>query len=107
MLIGNDWKIESDTYNVILYKRKVVGKVPKHFKPFQKRELGESDSGDAKSNERWDVVGYYATVANALKELVNRSVRETSLIDLRVISARLDALYEMIDKLRLEKEDTV
>lgn len=103
MLIGNDWKIESDAHNVILYRKRARGKVPKGFKPFPKRKLGED--GDEKSTERaerWDAVGYYALVSSVLKELVNRNVRETLLIDLEVVSVRLDVLYEMIDKLRLE-----
>ncbi len=77
MLIGKKWKIESDSMNVILFKK------AKSKKP---------------GTVTWATVGFYATVPNALKALVNHGVKETELTDLMTISAKLEELHRLIEE---------
>lgn len=80
MLIGKNWKIEADTLNVILSKRRL--KKPKDGKP---------------ALEYWEAMGYYSSVANALKDLVNYELRETALVDLRTIVNKINELHKLIE----------
>ena len=75
MFIGKEWKIESDEMNVTLYRRYVSKK-----------------SG----REYWKAHTYYATVANALKSLIDIGVRDSELKDLKSINQRIDELYEIV-----------
>ena len=77
MLIGKKYKIESDPMNVILFKK------AKSKKP---------------GTVTWATVGFYATVPNALKALVNLGVKETELTDLMTICAKLDELHKLIEE---------
>ncbi len=83
MFIGKNYKVESDNLNVILYKKAISKKTGK---------------------EPWRVEGYYYSVVNALKALVDFGVRETALKDLRTIISKIDELYALIDQLKCEKE---
>lgn len=76
MLIGKDYKIESDSLNVTLSKRHV----------------------SKKGQEYWTAVGYFSNVKNALKALVNLGVKETSLKDIKTVNQKQDELYSLIDK---------
>ena len=80
MFIGKKWQITSDGMNVTLLRR--VTRKPKG-KP---------------SYEDWGIVGYYATVANALRALVNQGVRDTELVDLRTVVDKIDELQKQIIK---------
>ena len=82
MLIGKNWKIESDSLNITLYKChnvKATAKQPKHI--------------------YWTVEGYYSSIKNALEELVDYEVAETGLKDLNTVSQKQDKLYQLIEKL--------
>jgi len=81
MLIGKNWKIEADELNVILYKR-------------QGQKLGE------KAKYQWKAIGFYSTVANALKDLVNYEIRATGLKDLQTVVNKIDELNKRIDGLK-------
>jgi len=83
MFIGKNWKIESDSLNVILSKR-----IKRHRK----------DTG--KIYNDWVTMGYFATVKDALHELVNQGIRDTLLIDLKTISAKIDELHTTIQSQR-------
>jgi len=80
MLIGKQWKIESDSLNYILYKRRVV------------KETGV---------EMWDVIGYYAFARNALKELVDMEVRGTGLEDFQKVVKKIAELKKLINELEI------
>ena len=80
MLIGQDWQIESDSLNVILSKK--IKRQNKDTKEFY---------------DAWKVVGYFATVAGALHELVNQKVRDTKLKDLKTIKLEIDDLHNMLE----------
>ena len=81
MFIGKDWKISSDKLNVILSKRKT-----------------RKSKKDGNTYEDWEEIGYYSTVSNALKGLVNFEVKETGLKDLRVVVDKINELGKQIDQ---------
>uniref|UniRef100_A0A6M3LEW6 DUF5405 domain-containing protein n=1 Tax=viral metagenome TaxID=1070528 RepID=A0A6M3LEW6_9ZZZZ len=81
MLIGKNWKIESDSMNVIL-SRLIIRK-PKDGSP---------------NYEDWEIVGFYSSLANALKGLINHEVLETEFVDLQIVVALIDELHRHIDK---------
>jgi len=83
MEIGNRYRVETDGgLNVVVY-RKVKSKSGK---------------------ETWCVEGYFATVKNALRHLVDAGVREAGLRDLRQVSQKQDELYRLIESLNLPGE---
>ena len=75
MLIGKRFKIESDSMNVILYR---------------KRKRTRKDTQEVYWD--WETLGYFATVENALQELVNQGVRDTQLKDLETVVAEIKKL---------------
>ena len=79
MLIGKNWKIESDALNVILYRKK---------------KRVKKDTQEV--YEDWEVMGYFATVGGALHELVNQGIRDTQLKDLKTVVAKVGELKKMI-----------
>jgi len=80
MLIGNKYKIESDSLNVTLYK------------PVKVKKTGAI---------RWQPIAYFATIANALKELVDLEVKDTELKDFQVVAEKQEELYQLIKTLKL------
>lgn len=78
MLIGTEWKIESDALNITLKKKRIT-------------EKGEVC---------WDNVAYFAEPHNALKHLVNLEIKETELKDFQTVCKRIDELHYLIDTLR-------
>jgi len=83
MLIGRNWKIESDSMNVTLFKRGVSKKSGK---------------------ETWRGEGYFGTIKEALHELVNLEIRQTGLTDLKTINNKIEELHELIDSLKEEEK---
>ena len=84
MLIGKNWKVEADSFNIILFKR-CIGKNKK--------------TGDKGSGENWAIEGYYGTFKGAIKALADQEVKETELKDLKTVSAKQDELYNLIKSL--------
>lgn len=72
MQINSKWKIGSNSYNIILY------------------QFGSN---------KWSYFGYYATLHNALKALVDQEVRDTKLESLDTVIKALDRVYELIRSL--------
>lgn len=85
MLIGKNWKIESSNLNIILSKK--IKRIKK---------------GTKETYDTWQIIGYYASVKNALHELVNQSLRDTELTTLTRISAEIDKLHQMIEALQVK-----
>lgn len=75
MLIGDRYKIESDSLNITLY-RKGTSKV--------------------NGNNYWRPVAYFSTVGNALEHLVDLEVAETGLKDLRAVLEKQKELDQLI-----------
>ncbi len=79
MLIGKNWKLESDELNVKLMSRHIRKATP-----------------DKPSKEYWVTVGYYGTVKGALAGLVEHEVKSTGLKDVLTVVAKIDELYKLI-----------
>ena len=81
--INRNYKIESDSLNVILSKREVSKKSP--------------------GGERWRTFGYYSNCGSALKALVDMEIKGTGLKDLRTVVSKIQELEKMIDGANLGK----
>ena len=74
MLIGKNYKIESDDCNVVLSHRRVSGE----------------------GVERWKTLTYHNTLKDALKALVELEVGKTKLVDFQTVVDKMDELYKLI-----------
>jgi len=83
MKIDKNWRIESDSMNITLQRRKVL----------KNKTTGEP-------YDRWVVEGYFSTVTNALHELVALRIRETKLTDLRTVEKEIETLHKLIEKIK-------
>jgi hypothetical protein len=98
MLINDNWKVESDAMNVILYRKtdpSLARGVAKQKSDAKKQRLAESGD-DEPSEPGWRVEGYYGTVAGALESLVAKEVLATGFESLQLLNARIDAIAEDI-----------
>ena len=77
LAIGQGWRVGADSLNIILYRRQVNKKTGKEY---------------------WRAHSYFATVANALVELVNQGVRDTELADLKMVCDKIEQLHKDILK---------
>ena len=82
MLIDKNWKIESDNLNVVLF----------HKKRGTNKKTGEAF-------DYWKPIGYYSTIPNAMHGLVDQSIRDTELKDLKTIVAEINKLHNLIEPL--------
>ena len=80
MLIGNNWKIESASLNVVLSK---------NFRRKNKKT--------GKMYTDWEIMGYFSSVEHALHELINQGVRDTELKDLKTIIPLINRLHQIIE----------
>ena len=76
MKIGKNYKIESESLNVTIYKRFI----------------------NKKKEEDWRATAYFANVEQALKYLVDLKVNETGLKDLKTVVEEQKKLYGLIHK---------
>ena len=81
--INRNYKIESDSLNIILSKREVSKKSP--------------------SKERWRTVGHYSTCESALKAWVDMEIRGTGLKDFEIVVTKVHELRQSINGLNLTK----
>ncbi len=79
MEIGKRWKIESDRFNITLFKR---GKNRKT------------------SADTWHTEGYYPTVKDALHGMVELEIKDTDLKDLQTIHATITELPNLLETLK-------
>ena len=75
MKIGKNYKIESDSMNITLYRREVCKK---------------------DNSVRWRPIAYFSTVTNALDHIVDMEVAETGLKDFRAVVEKQKELYQII-----------
>ena len=88
MKINSDYKIESDSMNIILLeKNKGVSK-----------KTGELAIG-------YKPIGYFATPANALKFLVDHEIRGTGFKDLKTVTDKQKELYTLIGNMHRNTQD--
>lgn len=76
MLIGNDYKIESDGVNVTLSKKYII------------------KEGKNAGSERWEGLTYHRTLEQALNECVRREINATYLKDVKKVVERIKQLEE-------------
>lgn len=82
MKIGKNWEIKADDNNVTLLRRhrvKATDKKPAH--------------------DTWAVKGFYSSISNALKALVDFKLAESELKDLKSIIQKQEEIYTMIEAL--------
>ncbi len=80
LMVGKNWRVYCcDSLNVCVSRR------------------SKSKSPDSK--EKWVIEGYFSTVAGALHFLVEKSIKETELADLKVIVDKVEELKHDILKL--------
>ena len=79
MLIGEKYKIESDSLNVTLYQKGTSRNSGKVY---------------------WRPIAYFSCVENALDHLVDLEVMETGLKDFRAVIEKQKELYQLIKGLK-------
>ncbi len=79
MLIGDKYKIESDSLNVTLYEK------AKSKKP---------------GVTTWRAIAFFSSPKNALHHLVDMQVMETGLKDLRAVVEKQNELYQLVNSLK-------
>lgn len=80
MLVGNNWKIESDSLNVILMKK------------VKRKKKGTDETYDD-----WKNIGYYSNFENAFKAMVDQRIRDTDLTDIKSINKAILDMKKEID----------
>ena len=77
MLIGTRYKVESDDMNVTLFIKHTSRKA---------------------GNIYYQPLAYLSSVSEALKKLADLEIKDTKLVDLKTVEAKIDELYEWIEK---------
>ncbi len=85
MEIGKDYKLESDTLNITLSKKRIA-----------QRGIHEGEVW-------WETLGYYATIGSALRDFADRCLGETELQELQQILKKQDEIYSLIESLHLDE----
>jgi hypothetical protein len=75
MLIGQDYKIESEKYNIVLFKKRI---------------------NEKKYSEVWEPQAYFSSLSNALRYIVTLEVEETALNDVDKVVNRIKEVEDMI-----------
>lgn len=89
MIINENWKIESDTNNIILFQaRKITG--TGKGRPTTKK-IGEV---------YWMPVAYVQSFQEAISSLIRREVRSTELKDLETINSKFKELEVLVNSLK-------
>jgi hypothetical protein len=74
VLVGCDWKITTDRFNIILWRK------------------------EGKTKPRWRTEGYYSTLGSALIGLLRQGVRDTELTCIQAVQDRVTQLEHDILK---------
>jgi hypothetical protein len=80
MLIGEKYKVESDSLNVTVYEKVPVRKY---------------------NSFRWQPIAYFSSFKNALKSLVDLEVMKTGLKDFQKVVKKQDEIYRLIKSLEI------
>lgn len=78
--VGDDYRIGTDEFNVILYKKNVYL------------------SGDKAGQEYWPIVGYYPTHKAALHDMVNTEMISVNQ-DIQSIVEKISELHHLIESI--------
>jgi hypothetical protein len=92
LFIGEEYKLESMKYNVVLYCKPEVDKEKsERMKETLRKRFGEdvkfkSEDNDVEDNQKgWSVAGYFANVENALSYCVVHEIEKSKLKDLETV----------------------
>lgn len=86
MQINDDWELESEELNCILYERKT-----------------RKARGSGIVYEEWELAGYFKDPASALQDMALRKVMRTGLEDLRTVCEMIKDINQTIAGLGLRK----
>ena len=89
MLIGEKYKIESDTLNVTLFEKRFITGTGRG-RPTTK-EVGEM---------YWNPLAYFSSPHNALQYLVKNEIMGDGMSDFQTVCRKLDELTRLINTLR-------
>ena len=79
MLIGQKYKIESDSLNITAFEKMLSKKSGENY---------------------WKPIGYFSNVQNALKFMVDLEVAKTGLKDFQTVTKKQEELYQLILSLK-------
>ena len=88
MLIGDNYKIESDDLNVTIYERSTAKK------------------GKFAGEDVWHSIGFYATLKAAIDALVDKEIKGTGLKDLQDVYKKIEQLKRDLFKEVENEKDT-
>jgi len=94
MLLGKNYKIESDDLQVTLFERKVRSGKPSRF--------GRKVKPENIGKEYWIPLGYYSNIRNALRGFINMELLKTGLKDVGIILDKIEELYKLIESITPE-----
>jgi hypothetical protein len=106
MLINDDWKVEVEALDYVLYSKakEVNNKKSERMKAnWASGKLGknkvaaEDDDGEKElmgegKNKGWKRIGYYSNLHNILNALINHDLQKSGMIDFMAVIDRLDKL---------------
>jgi hypothetical protein len=95
MLIGDKFKIESDSLNITLSEKYTV----KEYKGYGKKPNPENVG-----QERWEILGYFSDIKHALWFMAKHDIKGTGLDDLVSVNQRLDEIHATIKALDIPSD---
>ncbi len=105
IMIGENFKVEADRLNIILLSknRPVDLEKSERMKNMMKNRWGDKTDDDEvepeeKANKGWRIEGYFGSLKNLVKFLVELEVKRTDMVSLEVLVNKIDELYALIDK---------
>ena len=90
MLVGDKYKIEADSLNIILFERKAITGTNRNIAKRSKRTVGEIF---------WKPTNYFSSIKEALHHIVEYEVKSTELKDLETVCKKVEELHGIISKL--------
>jgi len=78
--INNTWRVGKDSLNFYLQR---------------KGQKGEDSEG---TMDTWVTVGFYQTFKQIYHELVERSIKEVSLTDMKAVNKKIQELHQLIQE---------
>lgn len=77
--INNTWRIDKDKLNFILQRK------------------GQKEEGNEGTKDTWVNIGFFQTVKQLYHELVERSIKEVSLNDIKALNDKVAELHQFIE----------
>ena len=93
MLIGTDYKIESNSLNITLFQRTIIKE--------NLTNQGRTPNPENIGKDRWIPLAYFSNLKAALRFLVKYDIQGMGLENLASVSKRQDELYDLISSLTL------